>query len=62
MDAGDTLTVLSGADGETITEFTIPDVPANQKVKAIRGMNQKVYRADWGVCECRYEQPSHGHD
>lgn len=41
MDAGDTLTVLSGADGATITKFTIPDVPESQKVKAIRGMNQK---------------------
>lgn len=42
MDSGDTLTVLSGADGETIATFTIPDVPDTHKVKAIRGVNKKA--------------------
>lgn len=42
MESGDTLTVLSGAGGETVATFTIPDVPDTHKVKAIRGMNKEA--------------------
>lgn len=41
MQAGDTLSVLNGKDGETITTFTVPDVPQAHKVRAIQGYNKQ---------------------